>query len=95
MSLSTSFLVPLRQALDEAKCAGGELTQLLYSGDHSSNGDVNNQIHPHTLVDVSAAVREPRKRLADAAARLLQLSTDPKEHLEQLAANVSLYTPRL
>ena len=29
-----------------------------------------------------------RQKLAEAAARLLQLATDPKEYLEQLAANV-------
>lgn len=30
-----------------------------------------------------------RKGLMEAAAQLLQLSTDPKEYLEQLAGNVS------
>lgn len=31
-----------------------------------------------------------RKKLANAAAQLLQSVTDPKEYLEQLSANVSL-----
>lgn len=30
-----------------------------------------------------------RRKLLDAAARLLQLATDPKEYLEQVAASVS------
>jgi hypothetical protein len=32
----------------------------------------------------------PRKQLANAAAQLSQLVTDPREYLEQLSANVSV-----
>jgi hypothetical protein len=59
----------------------------------SKENSLKESTHGQTL-DASefafpVALDGPRKQLANAAARLLQLATDPREYLEQLSANVS------
>jgi hypothetical protein len=54
---------------------------------------LNNDAHGQTLRESSEFVFPTgldvqRKQLANAAAQLLQLATDPREYLEQLSANV-------
>ena len=83
-----SFL-SVQQALDQANHAAEELKR--YS--QLYHGDPRGEVYPQSLVDVPTAVRSSRKQLAEAAARLLQLTTDPREYLEQLAANVSVLVP--
>ncbi|KAF2795491.1 O-methyltransferase [Melanomma pulvis-pyrius CBS 109.77] len=83
MTPSFSFQLVLNQA----NHAGEEITRYLQSLEGASNGVVDDPFHPQSPVHVPIEIHRPRKRLVEAAARLLQLATDPKEYIEQLAAN--------
>ena len=81
-------LFAIRTALHEALTAYDRVDQL----SQTSNGlnadglEISTASSPARSSD---AIDEQRKRVADIAIRLLQLTTDPKEYLEQLAASVS------
>ena len=81
-------LSAIRTALHKALTACDHIDQL----GRTSNGlkaDVLEVSAAPSPARASDTVDEQRKTLADIAIRLLQLTTDPKEYLEQLAASVS------
>ena len=81
-------LSAIRTALHEALTACDQIEQ----SSRASNGlkanihEVSTAPSPERASDV---IDEQRKKVADIANRLLQVTIDPKEYLEQLAASVS------
>ena len=81
-------LSAIQTALREVLTACDDIDQ----SNRNSNGlnaDVHEKSTATSPLRASDAIDEQRKRVADIAIRLLQLTTDPKEYLEQLAASVS------
>lgn len=81
-------LIAIRTALHEALTACDRIDQ----SSQTSNGSNSNVLEVPTVPSPARAfdnIDEQRKRVADIAIRVLQLTTDPKEYLEQLAASVS------
>ncbi|KAI9694040.1 MAG: hypothetical protein M1822_003311 [Bathelium mastoideum] len=77
----------LQNALHEAALASDEILGLLnqYNNQDAATSRADS---PMQCSDgATTALRGPQKRLAEAATRLLQLSTDPTDYLGQLAAN--------
>ncbi|KAI9685960.1 MAG: hypothetical protein M1820_010698 [Bogoriella megaspora] len=74
------------QILHEAISAADEITRIQRASDASTSANLDS-FAPNSPISIPDALHLPRKKIAEAAARLLQLSTDPKEYLEQLASN--------
>lgn len=72
----------LRDALDLAATSGLDFAQQLEAPAEDPSGR-------HSSTAAFDALHGSRKKLAEAATRLLQLATDPKEYLEHVAGNVS------
>lgn len=79
----------LQNVLDEVLRAVHDVEFLLHKERVCSNGTTGDFSNGQPGVDFPPALEGPRKKLANAAAQLLQVTTDPKEYLEQLSANVS------
>ena len=78
----------IRSALHEALTACDHIDKL----SQTSNGltpDVVEVSAAPSPARASDAIDEQRKMVANIATRLLELTTDPKEYLEHLAASVS------
>lgn len=67
----------------------------------SSGTDYLHQLDKHEqpktngngIRNTAAPMHGPRKKLIDAATRLIQLATEPEEYLDHLASSVSLNGP--
>lgn len=81
--------IALQRVLNDAISAGHEIESELHKERNCSNGTSQDVSTTHWEFELPARLEGARKRLANAAAQLLQLATDPKEYLEQLSANVS------
>jgi hypothetical protein len=81
--------IALQRVLNDAISAGHEIESELHKERNCSNGTNQDVSTARWGFELPARLEGARKRLANAAAQLLQLATDPKEYLEQLSANVS------
>ena len=81
-------LFAIRAALREALTACDNIEQLNQTS-NGLNADVLEVSAAPSPASASDGIDEQRKRVADIAVRLQQLTIDPKEYLEQLAASVS------
>lgn len=89
----TSGMAPqllIQTALDQAILCASDIERIL-----KSSGINDDPFAPQSPISAPNGVDIPRKRLADAAARLLQLSTDPKEYLDNIAMGVRTMLPLL
>lgn len=73
----------LRSAFDQVQSSFDDITKTL-----SGLSLHIDPFSPDAPVSLPSDLDEPRKRLANAAASLLQLALDPKEYLDQVAMNV-------
>ncbi|PSN62389.1 hypothetical protein BS50DRAFT_638035 [Corynespora cassiicola Philippines] len=78
---------PFEDALAQAQRAGDEIKGYLEATRGFHHGLNNDPFHPQSPIETPLAIQAPRRRLAEAAATLLQLAIDPKEYLEQISAN--------
>lgn len=80
----------LTNVLEEILHAGREVESQLHKEDIHNNGVSGDSLDTWSEFSFPDSLEGARKQLANAAARLLQLATDPKEYLEQLSANVRM-----
>ncbi|TKX25775.1 O-methyltransferase-like protein 7 [Elsinoe australis] len=72
----------VQTALNQATASVNEINQIL-----KSSNITQDPFAPTAPVSAPDALNAPRKALANAAAQLLALATDPKEYLDNLAMN--------
>lgn len=80
MNTSSTLLDALQAIIQVAQQAQSELLKIKKDSENAVAEEAFDEF-PHDLDAV-------RKQLANTAARITQLATDPKEYLEQLSANV-------
>ncbi|KAH8730334.1 hypothetical protein GQ44DRAFT_674326 [Phaeosphaeriaceae sp. PMI808] len=78
-----------KTVLDDVIQAGQEVEVHLQKERDRSNGTTLNLPDNRSELGLPLALESSRKNLANAAAKLLQLTIDPTEYIEQLSANVS------
>lgn len=78
----------LQDSLAEVVKFGDDIVQHLSSLNSERNNASVDASEVQIPLNLPDDLQTPRKRLAEAAARILQLTTDPTEYLDQLAANV-------
>lgn len=77
----------VQTALNQATASVNEINQIL-----KSSNITQDPFAPTAPVSAPDALNAPRKALANAAAQLLALATDPKEYLDNVAMNVCRFS---
>lgn len=88
-------LSDLKTILDDVIQTGHEIEFHLHKEKVCGNGADFGIPNGQSEQEFLPILESSRKKLANAAVQLLQLTTDPKEYLEQLSANVSVFLVQL
>lgn len=81
------LLRSLERTLDDIAASGNELLQQIGDELHSGSESATHSLRP--LDGHGASTQLPRKKLIEAATKLVQLAIRPEEYLDKLANNAS------